>query len=100
MRAGNWKKEIAEAIAKEAYVGFVPTGGYFAVDTDGDDEANGVYWRDRTAQFNPWPKDAEAVSVMAFCDEWNDYSDEDDDTEPEDMISFIMDTMREESQEL
>lgn len=100
MKAGNFKREIAEAISREAHVGFPGNGGYFAVDTDNDGECDGVYWRSKSNYYNPWHDGAIYVSVMAFADEWNDYSDEDGDTDEEDMIAFIMDTMLEESVEI
>lgn len=100
MKAGNWKKEIAEAIAKEAYVGFVPTGGYYAVDKDNDGVCDDVYWEDKQALWHSWGEKADYVSVMAFADDFNDYSQEDGDIDDDELIPFIMDTMLEESQEL
>lgn len=96
MKAGNMKREIAEAISKEAYVGFVPTGGYYAVDRDGDNITDAVMWKERTALWAPWGEKAEAVSVMEFADDFCDYSQEDGDVEDDELISFILDTMKDE----
>ena len=64
--ADGIKQEIAAAIVRESHPGWDRhhMGESYVVDTDGDEEFDAVIFKGATAQWNPWPDNATALSLV------------------------------------
>lgn len=74
-------QQIAEAMVRESHPGYdrQHMGQSYAVAVGQNDTLNAVYFKEATAQWNPWPDNAEAVPVAALYEGTGyDFSDVED----------------------
>lgn len=76
--ADEIRQEIAEAIVKQSEPGYDTEyfGQAYAVDTDGDNTLDAVYFKEANAPWNPWHDNAVAFRVADL------YADSDGDFDP------------------